>query len=336
MVLIVTARDDFTADLIVKQLREQRPDVAVARLDPSDDTYPLHMDVRLEGSRWSGCVSQGPTVVDLDQVGAILWRWVWSPLGHPEVPDELAREWAAKEDQAALFGTLKSLPAFWVNHPDAAARAVPKPVQLCVARDLGLSVPHTAITTAGNKAAEWADALGLAQRTLHKAFNCQGIIEGGMIPAGRIDLTTLPDDLFAASMFQSLVEGDHVRLTVIGDRMFAAAIRGTERIDWRPEQKEATYVPLGVPDEVQKQVREFMDHFDLAYGAFDFVVDRGDWVFLECNPTGQYGFIEFNAGLPLTEAFAKMLADEAHRHSGGSEAVEPGEGSTRAVTGMAG
>lgn len=51
-----------------------------------------------------------------------------------------------------------------------------------------------------------------------------------------------------------------------------------------------------------------MNHFGLVYGAFDFAVDAvGTWWTLECNPAGQYGFIEDATGLPITAALADVL-----------------------------
>lgn len=35
----------------------------------------------------------------------------------------------------------------------------------------------------------------------------------------------------------------------------------------------------------------------------------GRWVFLECNPSGMYGFVEIQVGLPITEAFADHLCE---------------------------
>ena len=55
-----------------------------------------------------------------------------------------------------------------------------------------------------------------------------------------------------------------------------------------------------------------MDGFGLTFGALDFVITpSGGWVFLEINPTGQYGFIEHATGAPLTAQLADLLAGVA-------------------------
>lgn len=51
-----------------------------------------------------------------------------------------------------------------------------------------------------------------------------------------------------------------------------------------------------------------MSGFDLVFGALDFVITPdGEWLFLEINPTGQYGFIEHATGAALTAQLADLL-----------------------------
>jgi hypothetical protein len=329
-VLVVTARDDHTADLVVRQLHERHSQqVRVARIDPADDTYPLEMEVELKDSHWQGVIAQGPTEVRVQHVGAVFWRWAWEPKGHPDVTDEEARLWASRQDGTALFGTLKSLDqAYWVNHPDNAARAVPKPVQLSVAVKCGFEVPATAIMTSGSAAALWARYRCIERETLYKAFHCLGTIEGGMIPAAPVDVDELPPELYAASIFQRIINGTHVRLTAITDQVFASEIHGAKGLDWRPEQQDTKFVPIEVPAAVRKQVRQFMRHFGLNYGAFDFVIHSDRWWFLEVNPTGQYGFVEIRTDQPISATLAATLAQEADR--------DRSEASAGVIFGMAG
>jgi len=64
------------------------------------------------------------------------------------------------------------------------------------------------------------------------------------------------------------------------------------------------------PDDMHTVINRYMEHFDLIYGALDFVVDHdGFWWFLECNPGGQYGWLEDATGAPITESLARVLAE---------------------------
>lgn len=59
-------------------------------------------------------------------------------------------------------------------------------------------------------------------------------------------------------------------------------------------------------------IRLLMAEFGLVYGALDFVITpSGEWVLLEINPTGQYGFVENATGAALTAQLADLLAGAA-------------------------
>lgn len=50
---------------------------------------------------------------------------------------------------------------------------------------------------------------------------------------------------------------------------------------------------------------------ELAYGAFDFAEDAdGVWWFLECNQSGQFGFVEMDTGQPIAATIAEWLAGD--------------------------
>jgi glutathione synthase/RimK-type ligase-like ATP-grasp enzyme len=55
-------------------------------------------------------------------------------------------------------------------------------------------------------------------------------------------------------------------------------------------------------------VRALLDRLGLRFGALDFVVTPdGEWWFLECNPNGQWAWIEDETGLPIASALADAL-----------------------------
>jgi hypothetical protein len=196
----------------------------------------------------------------------------------------------------------------WVNHPGAVAAANFKPVQLTTAVKVGFPVPPTLITTSGEVARRWVTQRWAARReVLYKAFHAQGVDDCQMILATPIKEADLPPELGSASMFQEIIEGRHVRATFIGREAFAVVISGSGRVDWRASL-EVLYSVIDVPASVHRSVLVYMSCFGLEYGAFDFVIDSaGNWVFLECNPLGMYGFVEIATGLPITKAIADWL-----------------------------
>ncbi|MFJ5850426.1 hypothetical protein [Streptomyces sp. NPDC092903] len=102
-----------------------------------------------------------------------------------------------------------------------------------------------------------------------------------------------------------------MRLTVVGRRMFAAAIHAGSSAaheDWRSDYGSLTYTTTTVPHDVATGMLALMDRLQLRYGAADFVVGgNGEWTFLEVNPCGQWDWIQGTTGLPIVEALANDL-----------------------------
>ncbi len=98
-----------------------------------------------------------------------------------------------------------------------------------------------------------------------------------------------------------------IRVTVIGEQIFAVRI-DSGLLDWRTDYGTHTYTPLAAPPAVERSMRAYLKHFGLVFGAFDFALtDRGEWIFIECNPSGQWAWMEPPTGLPMTAALADLL-----------------------------
>src|SRR5262249_24312219 len=103
------------------------------------------------------------------------------------------------------------------------------------------------------------------------------------------------------------------RVTVFGDRVFGVAIHAETadaHLDWRIDYSALTYEPIAVPGSIAGATVAYLERFGLLYGAVDFAVTDDEWYFLECNANGQYGWIEAETGLPMTEALVDLLTCE--------------------------
>ncbi|MGH3696825.1 MAG: hypothetical protein ACRDRX_23055 [Pseudonocardiaceae bacterium] len=66
------------------------------------------------------------------------------------------------------------------------------------------------------------------------------------------------------------------------------------------------------PDGVEHGIRAVMRELGLVYGAFDFmIIPDAEWIFLEVNPGGQFGFLEDGTAEPLTATLADLLTQKA-------------------------
>jgi len=241
MILLVTNKQDFAADRVVRELDRRR--AVFARLNTEDFPTGIRCRYRLgsHGLTAHLDLGHGRQVVP-EQLTAIWYRRPEPSDIDARIVDPVARRFARRESDAALRGFLMlSGGARWVNHPDRNRAAGHKLVQLAEAKDLGLRIPETLVTNDPDEAARFCT--GLAGPTVVKTVGPAFIA-----PQGRSQVYTsqvLPEDLdFAADIgFAPLILQERidkrleVRVTVVGDRVLAAAIDSqaspVTRDDWR-------------------------------------------------------------------------------------------------------
>ena len=323
-VLILTSDEDVTADMVVLRLHEAG--VPVVRLDPAD----LTSGVALSGEFVQG-VSRGHLSVNgrLVSVNGLRSIWVRRP-GAAAARAAQPSAWLTEESAQALYGMLRGTEARWMNHPDAARQARHKPWQLRLAQRSGLAVPATLITTFPQAAREFAERFpDLVVKPVSGAHPQE---PPRAVPTSRV----APDTDFAAVAFgptllqRRVAKRADIRLTVVGERLLAA--RKPVSPDAHPDDVDVRFAPSDspwleaeVPPRVAEAVRTYMKDAGLAYGAFDFAEDAdGIWWFLECNQSGQFGFVEMDTGQPIAEAIAGWLAhgtDRCRSYAGGGRSA---------------
>ncbi len=135
----------------------------------------------------------------------------------------------------------------------------------------------------------------------------------------RVDPMTVDDSVaVTAHMFQAEVpKTSDARVTVVGSHVFASEIvNPSGALDWRRGNwSTLEHSPIHVPSSVVSALRAYLDHFGLVFGCFDFALESGEtgndpyrWIFLECNPNGQWGWLP-DAGA-IAGAFAETLLEE--------------------------
>jgi ATP-grasp ribosomal peptide maturase len=313
-VLVVTALEDVTADLVIARLNERRG-VRVVRVDPADIGEHLHFHAEIgPGGDWGGRLATGDRELDLAEVTSVYHRrpspWRFDGLGQQE------RDFARAEARHGLAGLLNHLPgARYVNHPAAVTRADFKVAQLQHAARLGFTVPATLVTNDVEAARKFAATHG---PVIYKAF--RGFPAGpdgftGAIWAQRVDPDTFTGDIeVTAHLFQAEVPKTvDVRVTAVDGRVFAQAITTPDQLlDWRRDWLALDHTPIEVPAEHQARLRAYLEHFGLVFGCFDFALTGDgtrveDWIWIECNPNGQWGWLPDRD--EIADAFATALTE---------------------------
>lgn len=96
-------------------------------------------------------------------------------------------------------------------------------------------------------------------------------------------------------------------------------------VDWRPDTMTFRHTSFQLESRLQQQCQAYLNKFELSSGSFDFGVTReGEYVFFECNPNGQWLWMELKTSEALGRRFARILLDH---HTGSLQNSSRGFGS---------
>lgn len=319
MLLLVTNRRDITIDYVVAELkRRQTP---FFRLNTEELPKARCTMAVFPRSAWSlsfeGRVLQGA------DVRAAYFRRPAPPASNFTIPDVGEREYVDAEWGAFLKSLYARLEGLWLNSPMDIFAAEDKPRQLMLASEIGFHVPQALITNdiaSVLEVAKVGPAIGKPLR--------QALINGEQ---ERVIFTTrlavLRDGdketiALAPLIAQTEIKKKYdVRVTVVGQKVFATAIKSQEHeettVDWRQGSRpDLKHECIKLPGEVEEQCLALMKCLNLRFGAIDLICDQqGNLWFLEINPNGQWAWIENLTGYPIAAAIVDELEEIARCQS---------------------
>ncbi|MEV6863760.1 ATP-grasp ribosomal peptide maturase [Streptosporangium subroseum] len=310
MILVLTCLNDATADMVIGHLNKH--DAVVARFDPGAD-FPADAELSAWFGRASpyGVLTTRSRRIVLEQVRAVYYRRPTPYL--PDGPSQVER-FAGTQARFGVGEVLAALPCPYVSHPWAITAAEHKPLQLATARRVGFEVPATLITNSVDDARAFADRHG---PIVYKPLRATPYTGPDGEPATIWTAEVEPDDLDdtisrTAHLFQARVDKTaDLRVTVVGERVFCVRI-DSDLLDWRQDYDRLSYTVIEPPTGLADACHAYLGAFGLRFGAFDLALTRdGVPVFLECNPNGQWGWLEDATGLPIAAAIADLLLEEA-------------------------
>lgn len=324
MILVVSYAGEEHAEAVVGRLSGAGREVV--RIDvgafPTQASLSLDIDADVETYH---VMTAGGTA-DLARASVAWWRRVRPYEVDSALASESERSFALSETAQAVGGMLDALPCSWVNPRAADEAAHRKPYPLSVARHLGIPVPKTLVTNRPDDAQAFIESLGPGRVVFKSLLASWDWRETRLIEAS--DLDRLDSVRYAPVIFQEYIPGVDLRVTVVGDQVFAAEIDATSTsypVDMRVVVGESAVRPVQLPAAVGNDLLALMKRLELVYGAVDLRRDAsGRYVFLEVNPAGLWLFVEQLTGLPITAAVAGTLMSLDDDSRGGTHA---GQGS---------
>jgi glutathione synthase/RimK-type ligase-like ATP-grasp enzyme len=206
--------------------------------------------------------------------------------------------------------------------------AASKMLQLEVASALGMTVPRTCFSN------RQEDVLAFARN--HEHVLLKSIANDNVwlddeheyvFYARKVrsaDLFDQPGEMFTQTVnfVQEYVEkAFELRVTVVDETVFACRLDSQAldddkgRIDWRQGYEHGLKHEIyELPPRVATFCRDYLRRVGLHFGCFDMIVTPGgDHVFLECNPNGQWLWIEMKTGMKIAGEIASVLSRAGNR-----------------------
>lgn len=198
-----------------------------------------------------------------------------------------------------------------------------KMLQLSIAHQLGMLIPSTCFSNEKEPIAHLAEQ--------HKYLSLKPISNSSVFlngeeefvfysqKAASKDLLQQPEEAFTqtVSFVQNYVEKAYeLRITVINQDVIACKIDSQiqdddkGKIDWRQGYDyNLKHEILELPENIRQFCLAFLQRMKLNFGCFDFIVTpEGEYVFLECNPNGQWLWIELETRYDISKIMARNLA----------------------------
>jgi hypothetical protein len=246
-------------------------------------------------------------------------RSVWLRRARPVIidPDITAtevRDFCRVSTTAVVDACFYAFPRVF-NRPEMERRAANKPYQLVMANRMGLAVPDTLVTSDQAEAEAFVRDLTVTGREC--VYKTVAVSSPMTVPTRlvtELDLARLSTLRLAPVTFQERIYGGaNVRVAIVGRQVFAARWIAEGSIDdpvdirldnrakmWRHQLSEATTAAL----------LRLHDALGLVFGIYDLKYGRqGRCFFLEVNPSGQWLDLELESGYPISETWARVLAE---------------------------
>ncbi|MCR9121907.1 MAG: hypothetical protein NXH91_06505 [Phyllobacteriaceae bacterium] len=310
--MIVTNKRDLTSDFIVRELSQRGHNFF--RLNTEDVTELSIIQGQVGAA--TQLISAGTTIALSGVLAAYFRRPLPPRTISADTPASIANY--VREEWTYLLRSLYlELDKRWFNHPNSIALAEDKPKQLRLAQDVGFSVPETIITNMVEPLHDLFEsgevvAKPLKQSLLEEANRPDRVIYTNTIDSrDQID----PDELgLAPVIFQRKIPKQYdLRVTVVEQNVFAVAIDSQRfsatETDWRHSSVvELPHDVVNLPPQTVQQCITLVQRLGLNYGAIDLVLGKdGTYWFLECNPNGQWAWIENRTGLRISAAIVDSM-----------------------------
>lgn len=196
-----------------------------------------------------------------------------------------------------------------INPPEHAVGIQLKPLELQIARQVGLDIPATLISNEPEQIRTFAEL----HETVYKPLAGYGTCR----PVGEHELQYLERVSASPVIFQERIIGTAVRVTVVDGQLVSCVRIPSESLDYRDnaayEAGQQVYEPTELPPETAQRCQAYLREAGLLLAGIDLIATPdGRYVFLEANSSPMYLEIERRTRHPITFEICTALLKHAN------------------------
>ena len=306
MILIITHKKDYTVDFVVEKLNSSGH--KYLRYNTEDLLTNRDISVQFNGKL---CLKIRGT----KRIKSVWFRRI-------KLPDLLdadinIKNYIHDELESFLNNLWHLMDAKWLSHPTFIYEAENKLFQLKEALNVGFAIPHTLVSSNVSEINKFYQTH--EENVIIKPIYNNRFFDGKsdkLIFTNKLTydyIQKLNDYLPLPSIFQSYIDKEiELRVTVVGKKVFSAYVDSQSdqntKIDWR--RGKLKFHSYNLPERVEEKCIALVKKLKLSFGAIDIIKDKkGNYIFLEINPNGQWAWIEMDTGLQISDAIISYLME---------------------------
>lgn len=318
MILILSCDGDFSTDIVIDWLCYYQ--VAYIRINSFDFlNSPFLYEIQKDGTY---TLKIGGENIDTKLVNVIWFRkfgFFRSSVQYNDI-EKLVDSYTVSHLSAEFTKILDAFiyifkDKYWLTNPKYIY--LNKTNVLHDAQECGFNIPRTILTNSKSYLMELMKDKRLISKSVLDQFVARLGKDKHMMYTTEInndDIENLPD-MFLPSLVQELVEKKmEIRSFYIEGKCFSMAILSQKdpqtQLDFRKYnfEKPNRFIPYQLSIAQEESVDRLMKKIGLNCGSLDFIVTQDDsLVFLEINPTGQFGMVDFPCNYGLHQNIAETL-----------------------------
>lgn len=211
---------------------------------------------------------------------------------------------------------------YWINDPFKTRLSHRKLLQLKVANQVGFTTPETLISNESSTVLKFAENLNwdiaiksLGAISVTSQYKNDNHLQYGLFTRriNKEELTAVQDKiLYMPTIYQQYIKKKfELRITCVDKEIFSCRIDSQKdtltKEDMRFSVRNIRHDSFDCKP-IHNKLLSYLDYFGLNFGCFDIAVDENDnYIFFECNPNGQWLWVEDMSGLKISKAIATLL-----------------------------